>query len=210
MLHMEPGSTLKVYTTEMLSKVWQPCRTHPNMHDVGMAGLEQHVDLPERRNGKTLFLLLHLQLLQGHHLAWVRRKSRYEYEPTPELVPYPDIHAHMQRRQSRYEYEPTSELVTYPDIHAHMQRRQSRYEYETQTSTLTCKGNISPTTLPVLGSVDDTVRALLNPVQPLIVLHTSAAHESRYVEREGWRRGGVVNILLHRLLHHLAAILWSL
>ena len=63
------------------------------------------------------------------------------------------------------------------------------------------------TTLTILGSVYDAIRALLDPIQPLIVLHASAAHEGRQVGRKGRGRGGVVCVFLHRLLNHFS---WNL
>lgn len=41
---------------------------HPDSDDVGVLGLQNGVDLSQRRDGETFFLLLHLQTLQGHNL----------------------------------------------------------------------------------------------------------------------------------------------
>ena len=43
--------------------------TYPNSYDVGVLCLQQSVNLPQRRDGKPLLLLLHLQSLQSHDLV---------------------------------------------------------------------------------------------------------------------------------------------
>lgn len=54
-----------------LRRVWNlDYSAHPDVDNVGMLGLQKHVDLTEGGDRKAFLLLLHLQLLQGNNLTW--------------------------------------------------------------------------------------------------------------------------------------------
>lgn len=64
-MHFSTNGTL----FQLMPTLTIPIGAHPDVNDVGVLCLEQHVDFSQRGDREAFLFLLHLQLLQSHYIA---------------------------------------------------------------------------------------------------------------------------------------------